>query len=311
MTNKLKCLGFLLSLAFFFMHGRVEAQTATLPETIAPVGEIEVVGEGYSFTEGPAWDPKRNWLLFTDIPNTAIHVVDKEGSVEPFTKESGHANGLLVASDGRLLACEMDGRLVAYNLTTGKRDVLADTFEGKPFNAPNDLIIDKQGGIYFTDPLFRAATPLPQTVQAVYYRAKDATVTRVSGDIAAPNGIALSPDGTKLYVAPSHQAEMLVFAVEGPGKLSAAKTFCRLTQPEGEDNTGGDGMTVDVKGNLYFTTHLGVEIFSPSGDSIGLVRFPQQPANVTFAGKDRKTMVATARTAVYQVEMPIAGLAPN
>ena len=287
------------------------AQTGTSAPTISPVGEIEIVGEGYSFTEGPAWDPKREWLLFTDIPNNAIHVVDKNGDVEPFTMESGHANGLMIVADGRLLACEMDGRLVAYDLMTGKRQILADKFDGKPFNAPNDIVMDESGGIYFTDPLFRAPTPLPQTIQAVYYRKKDGAVTRVSDHIAAPNGIALSPDGSKLYVAPSQQAEMLVFEVEGPGTLSAPTTFCRLTQPVGQQNKGGDGMTVDVDGNLYFTTHLGVEIFSPGGESIGLVKFPQQPANVTFAGTDRKTMVATARTAVYKVEMPIAGLAPN
>jgi gluconolactonase len=104
---------------------------------------------------------------------------------------------------------------------------------------------------------------------------------------------------------------MLVYDVVGPGKITNQREFCKLTQPEGKTNTGGDGMTVDVEGNLYFTTNLGVEIVSPAGESIGLVRFPEQPANVTLSGPDRRTMVATARTSVYTVEMPIAGLAPN
>jgi len=121
----------------------------------------------------------------------------------------------------------------------------------------------------------------------------------------------LSPDGKQLYVAPSRQAEMLVYDVDGPGKLSGGRTLCRLKQPEGKDDTGGDGMAVDVEGNLYFTTNLGVEIFSSDGQHRGLVTFPEQPANVTLGGPDGMTMYVTARTGLYRVRMPIAGLKPN
>ena len=217
----------------------------------------------------------------------------------------------MIASDGRMLVCQMEGQVVAYDRTSGRSTVLADEYQGKRFNAPNDLVIDKVGGIYFTDPLFRAPDPLPQSVQAVYYIANDKSVTRVTDDIAAPNGIALSPDGKQLYVIPSHQDEMLVYDVDGPGELSGGKTFCKVKQPEGKTETGGDGMVVDVEGNLYITTHLGVQIYSPQGKRMGLVKFPEQPANVTFAGPDRKTMYVTARTGLYRVTMPIAGLPPN
>ena len=172
-------------------------------------------------------------------------------------------------------------------------------------------MIDRHGGIYFTDPLFRAPQPLPQKVQTVYYVTTDGAVSRVTEDIAAPNGIGLSPDGKRLYLIPSRQAEMLVYDVDGPGKISAGRTLCRLKQPEAKDNTGGDGMTVDVQGNLYITSHLGVQIFNSEGEFRGLVEFPQQPANVTFGGVDRKTMYVTARTGLYRVAMPIAGLEPN
>ncbi len=134
---------------------------------------------------------------------------------------------------------------------------------------------------------------------------------RVTDDLAAPNGIGLSPDGKRLYVIPSQQAEMLVYDVTGPGQLSDGRTFCRLTQPPGMDGTGGDGMTVDVQGNVYITTRLGVEIFSPQGKQLGLVEFPEQPANVTFGGAEGTTMYVTARTGLYRVKMPIAGLKPN
>jgi gluconolactonase len=278
---------------------------------IVPLGEIEKVATGFRFTEGPAWDPDRGNLYFSDIPANTIHRIDAEDAVTVLTKNSRHANGLLVDSDGRLLACEMDGNLVSYDLTSNKRKRLANTYNDKRFNAPNDLVIDRHGGIYFTDPVFSAPDPLPQTVQSVYYRSTDGKITRVTGDIAAPNGIGLSPDGNRLYVSPTFQSEMLVYQVKGPGSLGQGQPFCQLTQPAEKENTGGDGIVIDVEGNVYFTTQLGVEIFSPSGDSVGLVRFPEQPANVTFAGTDRKTMVVTARTSVYRVKMPIAGLAPN
>ena len=278
-------------------------------EPIVAAGDVEKVQGDFEFTEGPAWDP-RGVLYFSDIPNTAIHQYDGN-SLSAFTKESAHTNGIMIAGDGRMLACQMDGQVVAYDTQTGETKVLASSYQGKRFNAPNDLVNDNSGGIYFTDPLFRAPTPLPQGVQAVYYIGADGKVTRVTGDLAAPNGIGLSPDGKKLYVCPSRQGEMLVYDVLGPGKLSEGKTFCRVKQPEGKDNTGADGITLDVKGNVYITTNLGVQIFSPAGKPLGLVAFPEQPANVTFGGADRKTMYVTARKGLYRVQMPIAGLAPN
>jgi len=228
------------------------------------------------------------------------------------TADSKHNNGLIFTSDGRLLGCQMDGAVVEYDKTSGKvAKVLADSFEGKRFNAPNDLIIDKEDGIYFTDPLYRAPEPLPQGIQTVYYIANDGKVKRVTETIAAPNGIALSPDGKKLYVIPSMQAQMLVYDVLGPGSLGKQSVFCTVRQPADKSGTGGDGMAVDEKGNLYVTTHIGVQIFSPEGAAIGVLKIPQQPANVAFGGVDRKTLFVTARTGLYKALMPIAGLLPN
>ena len=119
---------------------------------------------------------------------------------------------------------------------------LADGYEGKRFNAPNDLVIDRDGGIYFTDPHFRAPMPLPQGVRAFYYRSPDGKVTRLAEIEAAPNGIILSPDEKTLYVIPSLQAEMLAYPVEGPGKLGQQRVFCTLQQASGKTNGGGDGL---------------------------------------------------------------------
>ncbi len=172
-------------------------------------------------------------------------------------------------------------------------------------------MVDAVGGIYFTDPLFRAPTPLPQGIQAVYYVSTNGEVSRVTDHLAAPNGIGLSPDGKLLYVIPSQQAEMLVYDVKAPGQLSDGRAFCKLAQPEGLDKTGGDGMAVDVQGNIYITTHIGVQIFDAHGRACGLIKFPEQPANVTFGGPDGKTLFVTARKGLYQTQMPIVGLTPN
>lgn len=300
-----------ISLAMVHTCGLCVAQPAPDEGGVQPVGKVEEVKTGFTFTEGPAWS-QQGALFFTDIPNAKIHLLsEKSNALRTFSSDSGHANGILVDASNRILVCQMDGRVVQYDANTAKYKVLADKYKGKRFNAPNDLIVDKLGGIYFTDPLFRAPQPLPQGIQAVYYINPDGKVSRLTDDIAAPNGIGLSPGGKRLYVIPSRQAEILVYDVIGPGKIANGRTLCRLKQPQGKDNTGGDGMAVDVEGNLYITTNLGVEIISQSGKHLGLVAFPQQPANVTFGGADRKTMYVTARTGLYRVAMPIAGLKPN
>ena len=276
--------------------------------TIKPVGEVELVKDGFGFTEGPAWEPKSKTLFFSDIPNTSIHRLHGDGSITLFTDDSKHTNGILIPADGRMLACQMDGQIVQYDIESAEATVLASQYAGKRFNAPNDLAVDADGGIYFTDPLFRAPMPLPQTVQTVYYVSSNGKVSRVTKDIAAPNGIGLSPDKKRLYVCPSRQAEMLVYEVIGPGKLTPAKTFCSVEQPEDKSGTGADGIALDIEGNVYITTNIGVQIFSPEGKQIGVVKFPQQPANVCFGGEDWKTMYVTARTGLYRVKMPIAGL---
>lgn len=280
-------------------------------QTIQPTGPVQQVHTGFQFTEGPA-AMDDGTLYFTDIPNTAIHRLSADGKLSLLTDQSNHSNGLWPLSNTKLLACEMDGAVVMRDLSgdSAKRIVLADSYNGKRFNACNDLVVDNHGGLYFTDPQYRAPEPWPQTERCVYYIANfetDPQVTRLTGDIEAPNGIGLSPDGKTLYVIPSMQAEMLAYDVLAPGKIGPQRVLCKVQQVEGETSRGGDGMATDVEGNLYITTHLGIQIFSPEGEARGIVAFPEIPANVTFGGPEFKTMYATARKSLYSVEMPIAG----
>lgn len=273
-----------------------------------PTGPVELVKEGFQFTEGPAWGPDQS-LYFTDIPANRIYKFSpKAGSLEVFIEPTGHSNGLMFNRNGQLLACQMDGQVVSIELTTKAVTILSDKHNNIRFNACNDLVIDSLGGIYFTDPRYQSPEPYPQGTEAFYYRSADGTVTRLGQDLLAPNGIGLSPDGKTLYVVPSMQKQIMAYSVEAPGKIGTGRVLFELKQPEGEDNTGGDGMTVDVAGNLYITSALGVQVCDPQGKLLTIIAVPEVPANVTFGGDDFQTLYITARKGLYRCPMPIKGL---
>ena len=272
---------------------------------VGPTGPIRRLSTGFQFTEGPAADAAGN-VYFTDIPASRIHHITPSGKLTVFVESAGFCNGLMVHGD-RLLACSMEGRLVSFHLKTGTRTILAESYQGTRFNAPNDLVIDRQGGIYFTDPRFRSPRPYPQGKEAVYYRAADGTVTRVVENDFAPNGVILSPDEKTLYVVPTFERRVWAFPVTAPGQLGDGRVFCELVQKTPGGNSGGDGLTIDTAGNLYITSASGVQVFDAGGQHLGTIAFPEQPANVTFGGPDRRTLFVTARTSVYTAPVRTTG----
>ena len=273
---------------------------------IGPVSAVKKNQGEFQFTEGPVWDMQGN-LYFTDVAANKIYKMNEKEEISVFLEPSGHANGLMFESKDKLLVCQMDGKLISINTDTKETTILTDKYAGTRYNAPNDIVVDKNGGIYFTDPRFRAPKPLPQEKEAVYYRNTNGKVTRLLDDLKAPNGIILSPDEKILYVAPSMQKDMWAYPVISPGKIGEGRIFCELTQVEGKDNSGGDGVTIDSKGNLYITSALGIQVFNPEGKLLGIIEFPEQPANVTFGGPQMKTLFVTARTSLYSAKMEIAG----
>jgi gluconolactonase len=317
---------FVAAACSFLLFGSFLQAESPIP-CIGPVGDIKQVQTDFQFTEGPAQAPDGT-LYFTDIPADRIYQRTPDGEISVFLEPSGHCNGLMVTADGTLYACSMDGRMITIDRETKKITPLTEEYEGNRYNAPNDLVVDQQGGVYFTDPHFRAPTPLPQKSTSFYYCDAQGKVTRLSGDpkastgvtvtddgkviklapdLKAPNGIILSPDEKTLYVIPSLQEEMWAYPVISPGKLGPGKVFCKLKQPEGRSGGGGDGLTVDTKGNLYITSGLGLQVFSPDGKHLGTIEFPEQPANVTFGGPEGKTLFVTARKSLYSVEMEAVG----
>jgi gluconolactonase len=200
------------------------------------------------------------------------------------------------------------GQVAAYSPDGKERRVLAADYNGKRFNAPNDLVIDRQGGIYFTDPEYSAPKPFPQAIRTFYYLAPDGTVTRlVNKDLPNPNGIILSPDEKTLYLIPTGTADMVAYPVLSPGKIGEGRVFCTLKQREGKSGTGGDGLCIDTNGNLYITSQLGIQVFDPAGKHLGTITFAEQPANCDFGGPDMKTLYVTARTSLYAGKMEATG----
>jgi gluconolactonase len=275
------------------------AQNKPIPN-IGPAGEIVKLHTGFKFTEGPAVDATGN-VYFSDIPNNRIHKVDTEGKLSTFLEDTQGANGLMFDNKGRLVACQgKAGKLIAVDVATKQITVLADKFDGKPFKGPNDLVIDRANGVYFTD--------LPE--KSVLYVAPDGKVTRLMDDLPRPNGVLLSPDEKTLIVLPSGQAEVMAYPIEAPGKIGKGRVFCKMIpNPETPDRPGGDGLTVDVKGNVYLTRPAmkTIMVVDPEGQILGVIPFPEAPANCCFGGKDMKTLYVTAQGSLYTVKMQAMG----
>jgi gluconolactonase len=288
-----------LSVVVLALSASAPNQEAETIPAVGPTGPMRQVATDLLFTEGPAADQDGN-LYFTDVRGNTIYRVDPEGNTSPFLENSEGCNGLMFARDGRLIACQGGGkRIIAIDPESKEIDVIADGFEGQPFDRPNDLVLDRRGGIYFTDP----------GVGAVYYIDAERSVHRILTDLPRPNGILLSPDGRTLYVLPSGTPDVLSYVLASPGKPGEAVVLCRLKQAPDTDPRGGDGLTVDDRGVLYLTQpSLGaIQVVAPNGNTLGFIKVLENPSNCAFGGADSRTLYITARTSVYAVPMEAKG----
>ena len=281
--------------ALWIASAPVSAQETGL---VASGAKVTKLADGFLFTEGPACDARGN-VFFSDIPNSRIHQWSTDGKLSTFRENSGKANGLFFDRAGDLLACEGGARRLTKTSPDGKVTVLADSYAGKKFNSPNDLWIDPEGGVYFSDPRYGPQEGLQQDGFHVYYLTPDhKRVIRVIDDLVKPNGVLGASDGSKLYVADAGGRKTYVYRIGPKGSLIERKLFA----PQ-----GSDGMTLDERGNLYLTGRPGVVVYDRNRKWIGTIKVPEGPANVCFGGKDRKTLFITARTSLYSVPMSVRG----
>ncbi len=277
---------------------------------IGPVGKVVKLHTNFKFTEGPAADRHGN-VYFNDVRAATTYKVDKDGKLSKFRENTNNANGQMLNAHGEIVTCEMaSGRVVAVSTAdSSKVRVVTDKYDGKRYNAPNDLAIDKQGGVYFTDPDFGAPVPRPQDKLGVYYVAPDGKVTRLIDNLAKPNGVRLSPDEKTLYVFPSGSPKMMAYTVTAPGKIDAGRVFCTL-RPKGKVAGGADGAAVDTRGNVYITSATGLQVYDSSGKYLGNIDIPEQPANVCFGGPKMNVLYVTVRSSLYTVPMEATGITP-
>ncbi|MCK0190738.1 SMP-30/gluconolactonase/LRE family protein [Arenibacter sp. F20364] len=271
---------------------------------IAEDAKVRLVATDYFFTEGPAVAPNGD-VYFTDQPNDRIiKWSDKEKAVSVYMEPSGRSNGLYFDHQGNLLACA-DDKNQLWKIDSQKNiTVLIDDFEGKKLNGPNDLWVDPKGGIYFTDPFYKRPywTRTEQEIeqQRVYYLTPDhKDIIIVGEDFVKPNGIIGNKKGTLLYIADIGDKKTYSYTINPDASLSNKTLFA---------NMGSDGMTMDNRGNVYLTGN-GVTVFNSKGEQISHIPIDQKwTANVTFGGKDQKTLFITAMTSLYTLKMNVKGI---
>jgi gluconolactonase len=272
-------------------------------EIIAEGAQLEKLAGDFSFTEGPASDPKGN-VYFTDQPNDRILKWSVDGKLSTFLQPSGRANGLCFDKKGNLWACADEKNELWRITSAGKQTVVLKDYDGKRLNGPNDLWIRPDGGLYFTDPFYKRPYwergPTEQDCQGVYYLASGQNKpVRVVSDLQQPNGIMGTPDGKTLYVADIGDNKTYAYDIGREGTLSNKRLICAL---------GSDGMTLDNQGNLYLTGR-GVTVFDKTGKQIAQIAVPEGwTANVCFGGKDRHTLFITASKSLYSLRMRVKGV---
>jgi gluconolactonase len=261
---------------------------------------VERVTTGYLFTEGPAWSHE-GFLVFSDVPSSRIFQLTPGEPMSVYRSNSNGANGNTFDAQGRLYSCESHLRRVTRTDKKGKIEVLAERYQGKRLNAPNDIVVRKDGEIYFTDPAFGSQQDSQELdFFGVYHISRRGEIEVIAKPKGRPNGIALSPTGRVLYVTNSDERNVRAYDIDRNGAASNERILV--------SNIAGvpDGMRVDEKGNLYVAAAK-LEVYSPEGKQLGSVPLNETPSNCAFGDADMESLYVTARTSVYRVRLNVKG----
>jgi len=306
---------------------RVQRTDPGINAIVSPNAKLFKVAEGFLFTEGPVWVRDRDVLLFSDPNHNTIYQYTQSGILSVFRDKSGYdaadiaeylqpgSNGLTLDKQGRLTIDEQGRHRVSRLERDGTLTVLADSYEGKRLNSPNDLVYKSDGSLYFTDPPFGLPKffddPRKELPYSGVFRWKDGRLQLLTAELKGPNGIVFSPDEKYLYVSNWDPAAKTVtrYPVRRDGTIGRGEILIDLTpQIPGEEAL--DGMKADIKGNLYLSAPGGVWIFDPSGKHLGTVTAPHPVHNFAWGGKDARTLYLCARSALYRIDLLIPGIRP-
>jgi gluconolactonase len=286
--------------------------TPPIPGVAAGGVVIDLVKDGFNGTEGPIGLADGS-LLFTETNANRIVRIAPDNTVSTFLENTNGANGLAVNANGELVAVQVVNTRVGVIHPQGQGKTIVDNFDGQPFQRPNDLVLAKNGGIYFTDSGTRPTKENPNppvSKPGLFYITPTGSLTRLANDIERPNGVQLSPDEKVLYVANTQGEHVLAYDIAADGSIRNKRNFAKLEGWKNTENgwsSGADGLAVDAEGRLYVASNAGIEVFSSKGEALGVIPVPKKPQNLAFAGKDKKTLYVVGRGAAYRISLLAAG----
>jgi gluconolactonase len=287
---------------------KLSADSAPFWKLIPKDAKLDVVGTGFGFTEGPVWVPD-GFLYVSDEEQNQIYRLYPDGRKETLIK-LGDPDGNTLDRQNHLVDCASVLRALIRITPDGKYEVLADRYDGKKFNSPNDVILGPDGALYFTDPTMDLVAGEKQELpfQGVFRLDSRGQVTLLTKELSQPNGLAFSPDGKKFYVDDSQQRNIRVYDFQPDGSLSGGRIFG--AEPGGKHDGVPDGMKVDREGNLYVTGPGGIWVWDAQGNHLGTIIMPEQPANLAWGDPDRSALYITATTSVYKLRTATHGFVP-
>jgi gluconolactonase len=270
--------------------------------------KLRVVGTGFGFTEGPVWD-QAGFLYVSDETINKIYRLHPDGKKEEVIA-LGDPDGNTFDRQYRLIDCASVLRAIIEVTPDGKYKILADHYDGKKLNSPNDVTVGPDGALYFTDPNLDLVAGEKQEIpfQGVYRLDAKGNVQLLTKDLTQPNGLAFSPDGKHFYVDDSEKRNIRVYDLAADGTLTNGRLFGE--EPGGKGDGVPDGIKVDKNGNLFVTGPKGIWVWDAKGNHLGTIVMPEQPANLNWGDKDYRTLYITATTSVYRLEMKTQGFVP-